>query len=177
MRQLFYYLTILLLLSSCGQPTKYVVKNNLVYFQGWNEAKGNYEVLLKGVSAKSFKVIDTDCNMIVGKDNKSVFIDYSKLENADASSFEYIGNYFFKSKDSVYFFGFYNSFDDCEVVGVNPATFQIDKKYPWAYDRHLVIYGHTVLDSVDFESFKVIDKLKAQDKYANYVDGKRVIRK
>lgn len=164
----------LLFLSSCGQQTKYVIKNKKVYYQSWNEGVGNYEVQLKDASWKTFKEIKTDCNGLFGKDHQSVFMDYSKIDNADAQSFEYVGNYYFKSKDSVYFFGAYHFEDECEVVGADSKTFRIDKIYPWAYDKQHVIYEHTLIDSVDFKSFEVIDEYNAIDQFAKYIEGERI---
>lgn len=174
----YFFFSILILISSCSSPyKKYVVKGNRVYVEGWNEGIGQYKKLVGGASGKDFVVIKTDCNLIAGKDRNNVFIDGAKIEYAHASSFEYVGNYFFKSKDSVYFFGFYNFLDDCEIKGVNPETFKVDSIYPWAHDAHFKIYGNTILDSVDYNSFKILNEFKAQDKFADYIEGKRTIRK
>jgi hypothetical protein len=187
-----------LFLFSCEQ--KYSIRDNQVYLKGWNKGSGNYERLVEKADAKTFQKIENDENLTIGKDNKYVFFETEIIDNFDPKTLKYIGNYYFVDKDSAYFFGFYSSKNDCEIIGVNPNKLRIFKTYPWASDDKHIIYGHDIaeiknindfkvisenwgrtkteilykgkiLNAVDINSFEIINDDKAKDKYHTYEYG------
>ncbi len=206
MKNLLTILTLLAFLTGCFPEEKYKITDDAVYRTGWTEANGDFIVRLEDADPKTFEIIETDCNSLFGRDKNHVYVDHSIIQNADPSTFKYVGNYFFVDNDSVYFFGFYNSLNDCEVWGANPETFKIYDTYPWANDGTKIIHGQTatvlkdidkfeilgenwgrttdkvfykgvLLDSVDIQTFEIVSKDKARDKKYVYLKGDTYIRK
>src|ERR1700722_6394328 len=107
------FLLLSILWVSCGKS--YIIKGNKVYLKGWNEGVGNYEILIDSADAKTFQSLDLncDCNITFGKDKNHLFIDRTIIEGIDPNSFAFIGNDIFRDKDSAYFFGFWNSIQNC----------------------------------------------------------------
>ncbi|MCA6376294.1 MAG: DKNYY domain-containing protein [Cytophagales bacterium] len=193
-------LTISIFLIGCFPKKKYKIDENAVYLTDLNEVGSEYTLRLEDADPKTFQIIETDCNLLFGKDRSHIFVDRTMLENADPNTFRHIGQYYFADKDSVYFFGWYNELNDCEIIGANPKTMKVHELYPWAQDDSHVIYGHTItttkdlnelkiidknwsrttntvfykgkaLDSVDISTFEIISEVKARDKKHTYVDG------
>ncbi|WP_179223132.1 DKNYY domain-containing protein [Pontibacter ummariensis] len=186
------------ILFGCEQ--EYIVKDNKVFLKGWNEGSGSYERLIEEADAKTFQTIDTDENLTLGKDNNHVYIESTLIENFDPKTLKYIGNYYFVDSDSAYFFGFYSNIDDCEIIGADPKSLKTFDKFPWAYDKNHIIYGHTIvaiddlsdfeiisenwgrtkdkiiykgrtLHGVDIKTFEIVDEYMAKDKYHTYEYG------
>jgi hypothetical protein len=206
MKNILFILTLLTFLTGCLPEEKYKITEHAVYMTGWSEANGDFKVRLEDADPKTFEIIETDCNSLFGKDKDHVYVDQTMIENADPTTFKYIGNYYFSDSDSVYFFGFFNFINECEVWGVNPTEFRTFETYPWARDNTQIIHGHTVtrvkdidkfqilgenwgrttdkvfykgveLDSVDIATFEVISDDKARDKKYVYLNGDTYIRK
>ena len=206
MKNTLIILTLLTLLTGCFPEEKYKITEDAVYMTGWNEGNGDYVLRLEDADPKTFEIIETDCNSLFGKDKDHVYVDQTLIENADPNTFKYIGHYYFADSDSVYFFGFYNFINECEVWGADPTQFKIYDTYPWARDNYHIIHGQTatrvkdiekfkvldknwgrleekiffkgvLLDSVDTESFEIISDIKARDKKYVYLNGDTYIRK
>ena len=199
MKKYFLLLFTILILTSCEK--KYIVKNNSVYFKGWNEGVGNYERLIPDADAKSFANIELeDFNGKFGKDNYKVFFDGKTIKNCDPKTFEFLGNYLFKDKNAVYFFGFYSDSDDWRIDVVNPKKIKLFT-YPWSTDGEYLLYGYKplklddandfqaidenwgktktkiiyedqILENVDYSTFKVINYSTAKDKNHTFEYGK-----
>ena len=191
MKKILYIIVIFLMCFGCKE--KYIIKNDKVYKQGWNEGVGNYEYIVEGADFKTFENLDfDDINLVLGKDKDNVFMDGKIIQNCDPRTFNSLGDYYFKDKNSIYFLGFYSSEADWKIDSIIPTKFRIIK-YPWATDGKVLIWGsHTlqlkdlksftpinenwgktkneiineykILKNVDYSSFKVIDDYSAVDK-------------
>lgn len=186
-------------LTSCER--KYIIKNNSVYLKGWNEGNGSYERLVKDADAKTFKNLKfKNTNGVYGKDKENVFFDGIVVENCDPKTFEFIGNYLFKDRDALFFFGFFSSPKDWRIEISNLNKVRIFE-YPWFTDdlnlyhgsklvkiknivdfqvlnrnwsktRTKIIYENSIVENVDYETFEVIDNYTAKDKNHTFYDGK-----
>ena len=180
---------------------EYIIKNNSVYLKGWNEGSGNYERLVKNADAKTFENLKfKGINGVFGKDKKTVFFDGEIVENCDPKSFTFIGNYLFKDKDALFFFGFYSSSNDWRIETLNPEKARIFE-YPWSTDgvklfygykpikleniidfkaidenwgktKTKIIYENNVIEKADYETFEVLSYSLAKDKNHTYQYGK-----
>ena len=195
-----------ILLTGCFPEAKYKITDNAVYMTGWSEANGDYIIPVKDADQATFELIENDNHLLIGKDKNHVFFETTLIENADPNTFRPIGNYYFVDNDSVYFFGFYNNKNDCEVWGVRPSEIKLYEKYPWAHDNGNVVFGQTVtqlsnpndlqivnknwgrttdkvfykgylVDSVDIPTFKILSDEKAEDKNYIYYQGAVYLRR
>lgn len=156
MKKYFILLFTILFLTSCDQ--KYIVKNNSVYLKGWNEGIGNYERLISDADAKSFENIELeDFNGEFGKDNYKVFYDGKAIINCDPKTFEFLGNYLFKDKNALYFFGFYSDSNDWRIDIVDPKKIKLFT-YPWSTDGEHLLYGYKPIKLDDANDFQAIDE-------------------
>ena len=198
-RQVFFIVLSICLLTGCRRG--YKIENQKVYYEYWNEASGQGKRLIEEADAKSFQKVEfnCDCNFAFGKDKKHIFMDGIPMKNIDPSTFKFIGNYIFADKNSAYFFGFYNSLNDCVIKGINPYKIEL-LTYPWAKAGNLLIHGrdtvyledinefipidedwgktkkqivnnNDIVYGVDIESFKVINGSEGKDKNYNYQYG------
>lgn len=202
MRKLTKLLTLIVpILCSCGSD--YEIKDNKVYFTGWNEGVGSYERIIHQADASTFEKISNEEDILLGKDENYIFHEDSLIGCAP-KSFKRIGEYFFRDKNSVYFFGFVHSGrNKWSLDSVDVNSFRLYNIYPWARDNFHLIYGDLlidiknintfkpineywgktddqvvnegyVFDSVDLKSFKVIDENRAKDRNFRYEYGKRI---
>ena len=156
MKKYIVFFFLVMLLMSCEK--EYIIKNNSVYLKGWNEGNGNYERLVKNADAKTFENLKfKGINGVFGKDKKTVFFDGEIVENCDPKSFTFIGNYLFKDKDALFFFGFYSSSNDWRIETLNPEKARIFE-YPWSTDGVKLLYGYKPVNLENIIDFKAIDK-------------------
>jgi hypothetical protein len=191
-----------LLFSAClfSCKRKYTVEGDKVYYHFWNEGSGSHKRLLDSADGKTFEAVACDCNFVIGKDKRHVYMDGVPISGIDPNTFSIIGNYIFRDKDSAYFFGFYNDIQRCRIHNVKPDKIQL-MEYPWAkadnilihgYDTLLlndiadftptdkdwgktkkyVIYRNEILEDADPETFKVINSYSGKDKKHLYEFGK-----
>lgn len=153
---LFLILTIIIM-TSCRHG--YVVEDDKVYYEYWNEGSGQNKRLLKQADAKSFETInfDCDCSFEFGRDKDHLFINGNPIKNIDPLTFDFLGNYIFRDKDSAYFFGFYNDLNNCVIKGINPNKIEL-LEYPWAKANKELLHGGDKLFLEDIDSFKPIDE-------------------
>ncbi|MEG0917616.1 MAG: DKNYY domain-containing protein [Myroides sp.] len=187
--------------SSCNFG--YKKENGKVFYKYWNAGMGistrTFEII--DVDFETFEEIefDSDCSFKFARDKNNLYIDGHKYNDVDPKTFKYIGNYIFADKDSAYFFGFYNNFNDCSIKNINPNKIEL-LKYPWAKSGNYLINGKSTIylnDINDFtpidddwgktktkiincnkilydahvESFEVISSYEGKDKYFNYEFG------
>ena len=188
---------LLIIITSC-EKNRYVIEGNSVYLKIYRG--GGFQMskeLIPQADYKTFENLDfEDVNSVLGKDKNHVYHEQDIVEKCDPQTFEYIGNYFFKDKKSIYFFGFYNSKNDWLVDSINSKKFRIIKDY-WATDgqyllngyekiklddlnsftplnenwgktNQKIIYRTKILKNVDYDSFEVIDNYNGKDKYTTY---------
>lgn len=148
---------IILILTSCRQG--YKVEDGKVFYEYWNEGSGQGKRLVENADAKTFQELsfNCDCNFEFGKDKNHLFIDGQLIKNIDPNTFKYIGNYIFRDKDSAYFFGFYNSLNDCVIKGIDPNKIKLIQ-YPWAKTDNILIHGSDTVHIDDIHEFNPIDK-------------------
>jgi hypothetical protein len=145
------FILIAILFTSCEK--KYIIKNESVYLKGWSEANGGYERLVPNADSKTFENMEfEDVNCTFGKDKYHVYMDGEIVKKCDPKTFEYIDNYFFRDKNAIYFFCFYNSTDDWRINSINPKKFKIIKDY-WATDGEYLLNGYRTLKLDDLNSF------------------------
>jgi uncharacterized protein YkuJ len=192
---------LLIILMSCGSD--YEVKNNKVYYTGWNEGVGSYERLIEKADASTFEKISNEEDLVLGKDINFVFYEDSII-GTNPISFKRVGKYFFIDDNSVYFFGFvHGNRNKWSLDSVDVNTFKIYNEYPWAKDKIHLIYGDLyivvneikkfkpineywgktdnqlineghVFDSVDMKSLEIIDDYRAKDRNYRYEYGERI---
>ena len=144
-------------LTSCRRG--YKIESGKVYYESWNEGNGHNVFLIDSADAKTFKQIefDCDCDFKFGKDKNHLFIDGEPIKNIDPNTFQFVGNYVFRDKDSAYFFGFYTTINDCAIKGVNPDKLELIS-YPWAKTDKLLVHGFDTLSLSDVNEFKPINE-------------------
>lgn len=99
---------------------------------------------------------DCDCDFEFGKDKNHLFINGEIIKNIDPKTFQFIGNYIFRDKDSAYFFGFYDNLNNCLIKGINPNKINL-LKYPWAKAGNILIHGNDTLSIDDINKFIPLD--------------------
>lgn len=198
-RQIIIIVLTISLLTSCQHG--YKIEDGKVYYEYWNEGSGQGKRLIKGADAQTFQELnfDCDCNFEFGKDKNGLYINGELIKNIDPNTFNFIGNYIFRDKDSAYFFGFYNDLNDCVIKGVHPDKIELIE-YPWAKAGNILINGRDtvyledinefvsvddnwgktkkqivnkdeILYGADMKSFKAISSFEGKDKNYNYEFG------
>ncbi|QNF33237.1 DKNYY domain-containing protein [Adhaeribacter swui] len=157
LRYLVLTILTILLLTSCKQG--YKVEDEKVYYEYWNEGSGQNKRLLEHADAKTFQILsfDCDCSFKFGKDKNHLYIDGELIKNIDPHTFQFIGNYIFRDKDSAYFFGFYNNLNNCAIKGIRPDDIELIE-YPWAKAGNILIHGGDTLFLDDINDFVPIDR-------------------
>lgn len=155
-RQVIILVLTISILTSCRHG--YKIEGDKVYYESWNEGSGQNKRIIEQADAKTFKELtfDCDCYFEFGKDKNHLFIDGELIKNIDPNTFEFIGNYIFRDKDSAYFFGFYNNLNDCVIKNVNPDKIKLIK-YPWSKADNFLIYGRDAVTIDDIDEFVPID--------------------
>jgi hypothetical protein len=145
------------ILTSCRHG--YKSEDGKVYYEFWNEGSGQGKQLIEHVDAKTFQKLSFDCNCSLefGKDKNHLFIDGELIKNIDPNTFKFIGNDIFRDKDSAYFFGFYNTLNDCVIKGISPDEIHLIK-YPWAKAGNFLIHGRDTVHLDDINEFIPLDK-------------------
>jgi len=157
--QLFVLIIISQLIISCDFG--YKKDKNKVYYKYWNSGMGieTRTFQIPKADYKTFEKLkfDCDCSFDFAKDKNHLYIDGYTYNNVDPKSFKFVGNYLFKDKDSAYFFGFYNDFNDCSIKGIDINKIQL-LEYPWAKSGNVLIHGKDTLILNDINDFVVVDK-------------------
>jgi len=156
MKQVIILVLIISIFTSCRRG--YQIEGDKVYYESWNEGSGQNKRIIEQADAKTFKELtfDCDCDFEFGKDKNHLFIDGALIKNIDPNTFEFIGNYIFRDKDSAYFFGFYNNINDCVIKGINPDRIKLIK-YPWSKADNFLIHGGEAINIDDLNEFVPID--------------------
>jgi len=173
-RQILILLICLSTLAGCKRG--YKVENEKVYYEYWNEGSGQNNRLVESADAKTFQILDfdCDCSFYFGKDKNHLYIDGEPIRDIDPNTFKFIGNYVFRDKDSAYFFGFYNNINNCAIKGVNPNKLKLIS-YPWSRADNILIHGYDTLLLDDINDFVPIDEDWGKTK--KYVISKNTILK
>ncbi|MBO9674225.1 MAG: DKNYY domain-containing protein [Sphingobacteriaceae bacterium] len=155
-RQVTILVLIISILTGCRPG--YKIEGGQVYYESWNEGSGQNKRLIEQADAKTFRELtfDCGCDFEFGRDKNHLFIDGTLIKNIDPNTFEFIGNYIFRDKDSAYFFGFYNNINDCAIKGINPDKIKLIK-YPWSKADHFLIHGGAAINIDDLNEFVPID--------------------
>jgi hypothetical protein len=114
MKPLKYILLISTLLLATG-CTDYVIRNDGVYYESWNEAHGNIETLVEKADEATFEKIGDN----YGKDDNYVFYRSKIVSGADPESFEIINGGYAIDKHRIYYYGDsveYSSSKDFEIL-------------------------------------------------------------
>jgi len=192
-KRLSIFLLSTILFVGC-QDSRYLAEGNSIYLSIYRG--GGFEMskeLIPEADAKTFENLEYEnVNSILGKDKNHVYHENKIIDKCDPKTFEYLGNYFFRDKNSIYFFGFYNSPEDWLIDSINTKRFRIIKDY-WATDgeyllngyrklklddlntftplnknwgktKTKIIYETKVLENVDYDSFEPIDLYSGKDK-------------
>lgn len=126
-------LMVLLIFTGCKHG--YKVEDGKVFYEYWNEGIGigQGKQFVEEADAKTFKEIkfNCDCDLEFGGDKSKLLIDGKPIRDIDPNTFKFVGNYIFKDKDSVYFFGFYNDINNCAIKGIDPDKLKL-LNYPWS---------------------------------------------
>ena len=156
-KNLIFILLTLSILTSCRRG--YKVEGDKVYYESWNEGSGQNKRIIEKADAKTFQELklESDADFEFGKDKNHLFINGELINNIDPETFQYIGNYIFRDKDSAYFFGSYNNLNECVIKGVNPNYIKLIE-YPWAKANNLLINGQDTVYLDDINEFKPIDE-------------------
>ena len=155
-RQIITMVFAIAILTSCRHG--YKVENREVYYEYWNEGSGQGKRLIEQADAETFQELsfDCDCSLEFGKDKNHLFIDGEPIRNIDPNTFQFIGNYIFRDRDSAYFFGFYTDLNNCVIKGINPDKIRLIK-YPWAKADNLLIHGSDTVSVDDINEFVPLD--------------------
>lgn len=145
------------LLTSCSHG--YKIDRDKVYYEYWNEGNGHGSRLIEQADGKTFQRLDIakEYDFEFGRDKNHLFIDGKLIKSIDPNTFQFIGNYIFRDKDSAYFFGFYNDINECSINGINPLKIKLIK-YPWAKTDSLLIYGQDTLSIDNLNEFIPINE-------------------
>lgn len=147
----------ILIMTSCRNS--YKIEDDKVYYEYWNEGSGQNKRFLEQADAKSFEAISFDCNCSFefGRDKNHLFINGTLIRDIDPKTFDFIGNYIFRDKDSAYFFGFYNDLNDCVISGIEPDKIELIE-YPWSKANKILLHGGDTLFLEDINEFNPLDK-------------------
>lgn len=171
LKYLLILLTFAYSLTSCHSG--YEEKNGKIYYKwihGGNWTSEN--TLLKNADAETFKSIDNNINVHLGKDKNHVYKDASILEHADPNTFEQVKEYYWKDKNNVYLLQFGGT--DCKIKHANPKTFKVIKNYHWTIDSNNVYYQFDQLIKVNPKKFIAIDDDWGKDDSYYYYHNLRV---
>lgn len=148
--------------------SNYYLYNNEVYFHC--KSGGYYKV--RGSDPLTFKPLIKDgqysSNMAV--DKYGIYAGNEKIEALNLNNFEYIGGYYTKNTDNVYY-------KNHKIENADPETFQLftqknsnSAKYFYGYDKDHIFYKDKMLEDVNKSTFK-FEKLGYNIYYAT--DGKK----
>lgn len=146
---------------------------------------------MTGADPATFEELKTSGSTYMGKDKAHVFFDTRILTAADPRTFEFIGDWYYKDRQFVYFFGFYHDINQCQLDGADPSTFMKYSKTPWGRDattifwatrpvhtdpktfepvnKHWgktqshVVYKDSVIQAIDVASFRSLNENYARD--------------
>jgi hypothetical protein len=144
-----------LVFTSCERG--YVIEDDKVFFTSWNAANGDLKYEVIGSDAASFETIEHGGNGLFGKDKNYVYHESTIIQNVDPKTFEEIGNYYFRTKDSIYYFGSYGDINECEVKNIGSPKIELMKKEPWAKAGSYIICEHNASFLEDIDTFEAID--------------------
>jgi len=180
-----------------GCSTGYEKEGNAVYYKYWNEGSGSHKERLNADS-KTFKVLKDDK---YAKDDKSVFYEGELIEDADAASFETLGEWYAKDKYRGYYGkspikssdgkrfkvidSYYSTdgkdifYDTLPLHVCSTKDFRIvyneDGPYKWTTDGCFYYYMNFKVPSNDYVSMKVYKNsggLSKDKKWVYFLDHK-----
>ena len=166
------YISVFFLLVSCNDH-KYLIDDNKVYMIGWNEGNGNYKRLMKNADANTFQTIQTDSDYetLFGKDKNYVFNEEEIIKDADPKTFEFIGHYIFKDKNSAYSLGMVYDDKGPRIDSININDIKL-LEYPWAKSGDRLIWQHSSLKLADINDFQPINDTYGKTKKHIIFEGK-----
>jgi len=143
------------LFASCN--SKYQKENGKWVWVSYDESVGKRVHQIDKHDIKSFKILS---NENYAKDKNSVFFVGKKIQNADPSTFELIGNGYSKDNNNVYL-------DNEKVIFANPKSFKL-LDFPYSKDDQHIFCGTLPLNlkKNEIDEFKVTntDKYKSGSK-------------
>lgn len=188
-----------------GCKKEYIKEKDKIYLKSWNEGLGIMKIEVINADPESFKTIYFNCksDLVFGKDKNCLYIDGIEFKKADQNTFNLVGNFVFRDKDSAYFLGFYDEIENTTIHNVNPNTIKVFSIFLWAKTNKSIIWGketfnvnnvskfvpinenwgktdsqiifqNNIVEDVDYYSFKVIDNYKGKDKNNTFENGKIV---
>lgn len=123
----------------------YEIREDKVYYNGWNEGQGKYSYLIEGADSKTFTAIK---NSEYGKDKIYVYHRETVLKDADPKSFEIISVYYCKDANHVYF-------QDTLMEGADSKSFSpLGGMY--SKDNKNVYAQTDIIEGADLDSFVVL---------------------
>lgn len=155
-RQNLFFIGMTLFFSSCN--TGYEEKDGKIYLHTIDESVGHRYTEVVGADPATFEELKTSGSAYMGKDNTHVYHDTRILKEADPNTFEFIGDWYYKDQQFVYFFGFYNDINQCQLDGADPSTFKRYSKYPWGHDATNVFWATRPVQTTDPKTFKPLNK-------------------
>lgn len=148
--------SVLLLCTSCN--TGYEEKDGKIVLHTIDESVGHRYTELPGADPLTFETLKAPGSTYMGKDSAHVYHHTTILTGADPASFEYLGHWYYKDKNTVYFFGFYNDVNQCQLEGVDPSTFVPYGKLPWGHDAQTVYWATRAIKGIDPRKFSPVNK-------------------
>ncbi|QHS54398.1 hypothetical protein GWR56_02145 [Mucilaginibacter sp. 14171R-50] len=151
-------LSVLLLLMGCN---KYEKRNGKVFYNSWNEGTGHSTKELTGVNVNKFHVLGFSS---YAKDDKYVFYNGARIKNADAITFQAIGDYYAHDKDR----GYYGA---DSITSSQGRTFRIINNY-YTTDGTDIFFMQKPLKVSSTKSFRFVFKY-GEDEWERWTtDGK-----
>lgn len=148
--------------------SNYYLYNNEVYFH--RESDGYYKV--KEADPSTFKPLNKkgQYSSNMGIDKYAVYAGTEKVEELDPNRFEYIGAYYTKNAENVYY-------KNHKIKNIDPHSFHLltqdnhnSAKLPYGYDKDHIVYKDKILENVNVPTFR-FEQISYNISYAT--DGKK----
>lgn len=121
-----------------------------------------YGELLKDLDPETLEIVNRN---FVWKDSKSVWYQHSKIADADAKTFEHIGQAFYKDKNRVYW-------STTPLEGADPRTFRaFGENVAYGADKNSVWFAKKRMPKLDPATFGVVQHTVYKDKTGVYCHG------
>jgi len=144
MKNIFFILTLTLILVSCSRGYKKI--DGKWAFVTYDEAVGK-RVKYLDVDNETFKVLE---NKDYAIDKNNVYSWGEIIKNADPNSFHFLDNGYSADKNNVFL-------DDVMVINADPKTFKI-LEFPYSKDSKKIYCGTLPLLTSDISGFVVVKK-------------------
>lgn len=150
-----------LTLSGCQN---HKVDGNKVYYLGWNEAVGDYRLVIEGADAPSFKEL---AKADYGADRHSVYYMNLKLPNADPHTFTFLNDNYGRDKRAVYF-------QEKVIKGADPSSFELVGDGPYGRDKTDYYFDSLALNVDNVKNFRILNSVDrfsywAKDGHSYYI--------